>query len=66
MFRFDDNSPEARRWRMQQMIANKAIEGIETDPELVALIERWDDEGVPDEERIARLFAMAKAPEQQP
>ena len=37
MFRFDDNSREARRWRMQQTIAKNAIEGIETDPELVAL-----------------------------
>ena len=27
MFRFDDNSREAQRWRMQQMIANNAIEG---------------------------------------
>ncbi|MDW9776427.1 hypothetical protein GOA89_32570 [Sinorhizobium meliloti] len=66
MFRFDDNSPEARRWRMQQMIGNNAIEGIEKDPELVALIGRWDDEGVPDEEQIARLFKMAEAPEQKP
>lgn len=61
MFKFDDNSREAQRWRMEQMIANNAISGIPTDPELVALTERWDDEGVPDEEQIARLLAMAKA-----
>lgn len=60
MFKFDDNSREAQRWRMQQMIANNAIEGIETDPALVALTEQWDDEGVPDEEQIARLLEMAK------
>ncbi|AYM66176.1 antitoxin VbhA family protein [Agrobacterium fabrum] len=61
MYQESDNSREARRWRIQQAIANNAIEGIETDPELVALTEQWDEEGVPDEEQIARLLEMAKA-----
>lgn len=60
MFNDTDNSPEARRWRIAQMIANTAIEGVETDPELVAIIEQGHDDGLSQDEIAARLIERFK------
>lgn len=61
-YRFSDKSPEAKRWRMEQMIANFAISGREMeDPaEFIALIEKWEAEGLSQDEKAARLTEIAK------
>jgi hypothetical protein len=61
MYRESDNSREAQAWRVAQAHANNAIEGVEKDEEIAALVARWDAEGVSDEEQIERLTEMAQA-----
>lgn len=60
MYRTSDQSPEAQAWRVEQMHANNAIEGIEKDEEIAALVAQWDSEGIPDEEQIKRLLELTK------
>ncbi|MFS8050309.1 MULTISPECIES: hypothetical protein [Rhizobium] len=39
------HSPEAQKWRYEQMKANLAISGMEVDPELEAMTEAWEANG---------------------
>lgn len=56
MYRFSDNSPEAQKWRVEQMDANNAIEGVDKDEEMAALMEAWEREGLSDDEQIQRML----------
>jgi hypothetical protein len=56
MYRFSDNSPEAQKWRVEQMDANNAIEGVDKDEEKAALMEAWELEGLSEDEQIERML----------
>jgi len=58
MYRFSDQSRDAREWRAEQMRANSAIEGVVTDEEAAALASQWDAEGLSQDEIIERLNEM--------
>lgn len=55
MYCFSDNSKEAQKYRLHEMVANSAISGIETHPDDIALLEKWIDEEVPQDECARRL-----------
>lgn len=60
MNRFSSNEPKEVAWRVDQMHANNAIEGVQKDEALAALVEEWNATGVADDEQVARLVQMAK------
>ena len=60
MNRFSSNKTKDVAWRVDQMHANNAIEGVQKDEALAALVEEWNAAGVADDEQIARLVQMAK------
>ncbi|MES5100693.1 hypothetical protein ABUK73_20905 [Agrobacterium sp. BA1120] len=60
MNRFSSNEAKDVAWRIDQMHANNAIEGVQKDEALAALVEEWNAAGVADDEQIARLVQMAK------
>ncbi len=53
-------SPEPRhvKWRVEQMRANNAIEGIPRDAALDALVAEMEAAGVPIEEQIKRIASF--------
>jgi hypothetical protein len=55
MYSFSDRSKEAQKHHLRQAIANNRISGIDTHPDDIALLERWIDEKVPQEEQARRL-----------
>ena len=55
MYRFSDKSPEAKAWRVEQMHANSAIEGVEEDKNISALVAQWKAEGLSQDEVAERL-----------
>ena len=59
MYSFRDNSKEAQKYRLHQMVANQAISGIETHPDDIAKLEAWIDEGLTQDEVARRLTAEA-------
>lgn len=56
MYSFRDHSKEAQKYRLHQMVANNAISGIEASPEDIAILERWIDEEVSQDECARRLI----------
>lgn len=54
-YRFSDDSKEAQKYRLHEMVANSAISGIETHPDDITLLEKWIDEEVPQDECARRL-----------
>ncbi|UHS64209.1 hypothetical protein HRR99_22130 [Agrobacterium vaccinii] len=60
MNRFSSHGNKCVAWRVDQMHANNAIEGVQKDDALAALVEGWNAAGVADDEQIARLVQMAK------
>lgn len=54
-YRFSDDSKEAQKYRLHQAIANNRISGLDMPPEDIAMLEKWIDEEVPQEEQIRRL-----------
>ncbi|KXG87359.1 hypothetical protein [Agrobacterium bohemicum] len=60
MNRFFSNEAKDVAWRVDQMHANNAIEGVQKDEALAALVEEWNAAGVADDEQVARLVQMAK------
>jgi hypothetical protein len=60
MSRFKSQAAADVAWRVDQMHANNAIEGIERDLELSAFAEQMEREGLSDDEQIARLVELAK------
>ena len=59
MYSFRDHSKEAQKYRLHQMVANQAISGIEANPDDIAKLERWIDEGISQDEVARRLTAEA-------
>lgn len=59
MYRISDNSKEAQKYRLHQMVANNAISGRDMSREDIEMLERWIDEEVPQEERVRRLVVMS-------
>lgn len=55
MYSISDKSKEARKHWLHQGIANNRISGIDISPEDIAMLERWIDDDVPQEEQIRRL-----------
>lgn len=62
MYRFSDNSKAAKKYRLHQMNANIAISGREMHPDDIALLEKWIDEEVPQDECVRRLNQMVLRP----
>lgn len=60
MSRFSSDATRDVDWRVSQMHANNAIEGVKKDEALSILVEKWDAAGVSDDDQIARLVQMAK------
>ncbi|NTJ43875.1 hypothetical protein G6L28_14830 [Agrobacterium larrymoorei] len=60
MDRFSSNKAKDIAWRISQMHANNAIEGVKKDEALAAMVEDWNEAGVSDEAQISRLVQMAK------
>jgi hypothetical protein len=58
MYRFSDQSREAKEWRAEQMHANSAIEGVDKDEDAAALVSQWDAEGLSQDEIVERLNEM--------
>jgi hypothetical protein len=57
----DDTSPEAKKWRQEQMVANLEISGFEVDRKLLALVDQWEqEEGLSQDEVATRLVVMLK------
>jgi hypothetical protein len=61
VYRQSDKSREAREWRVEQMHANNAIEGVEKDDELAELVAQWRDEGLSQDEIAERLVEHVAA-----
>ncbi|MBB4104388.1 hypothetical protein [Allorhizobium borbori] len=59
MYSFRDQSKEAQKYRLHQMIANIAISGRDMMPDDIAKLEKWIDEDVPQDEVARRLTAEA-------
>lgn len=60
MNRFSSNETEDVAWRVSQMHANNAIEGVQKNEALAALVEEWNAARVADDEQVARLVQLAK------
>lgn len=56
------DDPADIAWRTQQGYVDAAIEGNERDPVLAAFVDKMRADGVPIEERIERLKALAMQP----
>lgn len=55
IYRFASSDPEDVAWRVEQMHANNAIEGIERNPVLKAYVEKMQPAGLTVEEKIQRI-----------
>lgn len=55
MYRLGDKSKEARKYWLHQGLANNRISGLDIPTEDIAMLERWIEEEVPQEEQVRRL-----------
>jgi hypothetical protein len=56
--RLSSNDPQDIAWRVQQMHVDTAIEAIDRNPILVALVAEMDAAGLSPEEKIKRVIAF--------